>query len=172
MNAIEKVSSKHITGCVSASISDDGEAAGIVFTVAGLEGAPDEKLLLTLPATQVSWFRMIGHHLVLQHTAKGKEGKVLQPSVNAKGEEDVHVGDLQQVPGAPGSMVAISMSPGMPQESNYIMTPMTAIKMAALINQKILSKLTTEQKQELRLFEENLKAAQPSQFQFGPMPGQ
>lgn len=160
---VEKVSSKHITGCVSASLSDDGESAGIVFTVAGLDGAPDEKLLLTLPASQVSWFRMIGHHLVIQQAKHGKEGKVLQPSVNPKGEEDIHVSDLTQIPGGPPGpgMVGLSMSPGTPMEACYVMTPLTAAKTAALMNQRVLSKLNAAEKEDLRKFEDLMRTAPP-----------
>lgn len=158
---IEKVSSKHITGCLSASISDDGQAAGIVFTVAGMDGGADEKLLLTLPAAQVDWFRAIGHHLVVQHAGKGnKEGKVLQPSINAAGEEDVHVVDLAQ---GEKHMVALGMSPGTAQESCHIMTPLTAIKVATLINQKMMARLTAAEKEEFRQFEERMRTAAPLQ---------
>lgn len=160
----EKVSSKHITGCLSASMSDDGEAAGIVFTVAGLDGAKDDKLLLTLPAEQVSWFRMIGHHLVLQQAQRAKakgggESKVMQTSMNPAGIEDIHVSDLA-APGAPPK-VALGMNPGMPQEQVYIVSPLSAVKMAVLINMKMLSKLSEVEKEELRLFEREIKNATP-----------
>lgn len=153
---VESVTSKHIVGCVSASISDDGSTAMIVFEVAGRGGAQDEKFALTISAGQVDWFRTIGHHLVLQKARHGVgQAKVYQPSINVTGAEDILIGTTED-PRMSGRVV-FTMNPGIAEEMCYQVTYFTAAKLAAMINRVTLPKMSPEERKELREYELTIK---------------
>ena len=68
----ETVSSAHITGCASQSISTDGTTAMIVFEIAANESGEIRKFALTLPVGQIMWLRSIVTELILQVERRGK----------------------------------------------------------------------------------------------------
>ncbi len=148
------VSSKHVVGYQSASLSTDGTSAMIVFEVAGMEGAPAERFALTLPVELCSVFRLIGFHLELQAVQRGKAVKTLLSSINPEGKEDVVVAEVPNDP----NVLCLAMNPRGSEEMTFKLTNVTAMKLSAIMRIAVWSKLTKDEIAEVEMVEKQFMA--------------
>jgi hypothetical protein len=141
MNGAQQIKTVHITGCLSHSLSTDGNAGLVVFKLAGDGGS----FGITFPADQAALIRGLFQEIAIQHMKKGLPSgmPLFHQSMNKKGGEEILVGHADQKRG----FSFILISPGTAEEYVVEVTNLTGMMLADLLAKDIEPRLTPQERE-------------------------
>lgn len=151
----ELLTSVHLTGCISSSLSTDGTFCAVVFTV-GDEKAQDgqRKFMVTFPAEHARFMANLMHDLRLAVDKRGvQQGQMVQHR-----PDQYHIGHSAQrhVDGVQG-LTCVTFDLGQPAEYSFIMPNIAALQFGTLLMEGIKPNLTPQERELWRLQELKLR---------------
>ena len=140
---IETVNSVHILDIVSRSISTDGTSAMVIFSIAdGTEGKT-RNFGITIAVNKLPWLRGI-IHAATNDAAKSRGQLLLRSPAN----DEVVVFHSPDMKGT----TMLQFDARTPNEDVFVITNMTGMKLAGLLESSISPRLSAEERAQLKLF--------------------